>query len=506
MDDAKDIEAYYKEYTGNVPSKYNIAITPFRIYSFKGQVELNIDNPEYYEVISYDNINKVDIKINSNIKEENILCFEINNDNPILIVYKEDIFSKIANSINTNINFNNTNNSKDSKYIVISMPIFNIFFDVPVCIFDINDFKFKNNSNIVLEQALNNKSGDNFKVTVSYIGSFGAKILDFVFGNLEKNLATITDNENSSVMGYILSYKHLNSSTELEEYLFGKKTDDNNIYDFENKYSNTYGEYYADTGFNVTTNAFNFANLSTTVSEGGVCLGFAHVTSNIYNSGYMGKTIKGIYDLSADEYNKIWNKELYSYQAKSELATYADDICENEPVLDSGTMEEPDAEIVKTLEYYWRTINDRTEIIRYNWGKKAILGMRTNNSSEEIDNLVAELRKGKIVTVLLLSKNGSHAINAYKIVESKEDPDILYLKAYDNNFPADMWWNKDRNGKEKYDITITLKRCYKNTVFSGINTYYLFDYNPINSDSYHYSNIDGGTDYILFIDENGEKI
>ena len=223
VDDAKDIEAYYKEYTGNVPSKYNIAITPFRIYSFKGQVELNIDNPEYYEVISYDNINKVDIKINSNIKEENILCFEINNDNPILIVYKEDIFSKIANSINTNINFNNTNNSKDSKYIVISMPIFNIFFDVPVCIFDINDFKFKNNSNIVLEQALNNKSGDNFKVTVSYIGSFGAKILDFVFGNLEKNLATITDNENSSVMGYILSYKHLNSSTELEEYLFGKK-------------------------------------------------------------------------------------------------------------------------------------------------------------------------------------------------------------------------------------------------------------------------------------------
>ncbi len=504
VDDAKDIEAYYKEYTGNIPSRYNVAMTPFRIYSFKGQVELKIDNPEYYDVISYDNINKVDTKIDYTIKDDTLLCFEISNDNPILIVYKEDMLSKISNNINSNVNFNN-NNNKDSKYIVIAMPIFNVFFDVPVCVFDINDIKFKNNNNTILEQKLNNRSEKNFSVKVSYIGSFGAKILDFVFGKLEKNLATLANAEDSSVMRYILSYKHLNSSNDLENYLFGKKTSDN-VYDFENKYNNTKGNYYADSRFLVTTNAFNFANLRTNVSEGGVCLGFAHFTSNIYNDGNMNKKINDVYDLSSNEYDKIWNKELYSYKAKSELAKYADEISGNEDVLDSSTMDEPDAEIVKSLEYYWKTINSETRISKIRWAWNASGEKQTYISSDTVDNMIKQFIDGKILTLGLLSKSGSHAINAYKIVESEDDPDILYLKVYDNNFPADMWWNKDRSGKIKYDITITLKRCYKNTIFGGVKTYYLFDYNPLNNENYHYSSINGETDYILFFDENANTI
>ena len=69
-----------------------------------------------------------------------------------------------------------------------------------------------------------------------------------------------------------------------------------------------------------------------------------------------------------------------------------------------------------------------------------------------------------------------------------------------------MWWNEKRNGKQKYDITITLKRCYKNTTFGGTKTHYLFDYNPLNNNGYRYESINGGTDFILFIDENAKVI
>jgi hypothetical protein len=510
LDDAKDIEAYYKEYTGSVPSKYTIAMTPFRVYSFTGQIEVKIDNPEYYEVISYDNINKEETELESNATE-NALVFEISNDNPILIVYKEDMVSKINDTINSKLNFNN---SKDSEYVVIATPIFNMFFGVPVYIFEVNDLKVKNNNNVIIENKLNSKSEKIFTVSVSYISSFGAKVLDFIFGRLENQLATYAETEDSSWISYFIIYKHLNSSINLENYLFGESTEEeqqeednteNVIYEFENKYSNTSGAYYADSGFSVTVNAFNFANLSTTVSNGGVCLGFAHFTTNIYNNGNISKTIKKSYDLSSNSYNIIWNKKLYSYQASSDLATYADDIKGNEPTLDSATMDEPDAEVVKALEYYWDTLNSKLRFKKFSWAWNAAGGNQTYISSDTIDNLVENFKNGKIVT-LILCANSQHAINAYKIVESEDDSDILYLKAYDNNFPADMWWNKARNGKEKYDITITLKRCYKNTLFGGVKTYYLYDYNPLNNDSYYYSSINGGTDYIIFIDENGNSI
>lgn len=512
VDNAEDIEAYYKEYNGTVPSEYTLAMKPFRIYSYTGQAEVKIENPNYYEVISYDNINKKATDIEFQVKDNSII-FNITNDNPILIVFKNNLLDKLGSTINSRININN---NVDSEYIVIAMPIFNVFFDVPIYIFQVNNFQYKNSNNTVLENKLNSKNDNIFKVVVSYINSFGAKVLDFFFGRIENQLASYTaDSEEASFIHWFLIYKHVNSSTDLENYLFGE-TEDNNEntnkekeeeikYDFENKYDNAKGSYYADSGFSVTKNAFNFSNLSTAVSEGGVCMGFAHVTSNMYNGGNLAKSIKSKYDLSNNAYNTIWNKQLYSYKATSDLATYADEISGNEPKLDSSNMEQPDAEVVKTIEYYFETINSKVRMKKFSWAWNSAGGKQTYISSDTINNLVSKFKSGKIVSVLLLA-DGQHAINAYKIVEDQDDEDILYLKAYDNNFPADMWWNEARNGKQKYDVTITLKRCYKNTIFGGTKTYYLYDYNPLNNDNYHYGNISGGTDFIVFIDENGNTV
>lgn len=508
---ATDTEAFYKEYTGSVPSEYSIAFTPFRIYSFTGQVEISIENPNYYDVISYDNIKKETTKVDHKTTDSSII-FSMSNDNPILIVYKDDILKKMEKSFNSKLN--SFNNSKDSDYILIAMPIFNVFFDVPIYVFEVNNNLFKNNNNLVLQETLNNKSNGVFKVVVSYINTFGAKVLDFFFGRLQNQLATYVDSENSSWISYIFIYKHIYSGVDLENYLYGdgttndektpEETQENVKYDFENKYDNNKGNYYADSGFSVYKNAYNFSNLSTNVSNGGVCLGFAHFTTNVYNNGKISKSIKNVYDMSNSNYTTIWNKNLYNYQTSSDLSKYADDISGNEPTLDSASMKAPDSEVVKSLEYYWDTVNSKLRFKKFGWAWNSAGDKQTYIDSSTIDNVVNKFKNGEIVS-LCLCADGQHAINAYKIVEDSEDSDILYLKAYDNNFPGDMWWNSDRNGKQKYDITITLKRCYKNTIF-GTKEYYLYDYNPLNNDSYHYESIYGGTDYIIFIDENGNAL
>ena len=164
-------------------------------------------------------------------------------------------------------------------------------------------------------------------------------------------------------------------------------------------------------------------------------------------------------------------------------------------------MEKPDAEVVKMIEYYFVTINNKMRPKKLSWAWNDTHEKQTYIKEETIDSLVSEFKNGKIVSVMLLS-NSQHAINAYKITEDQNDKDILYIKAYDNNCPADMFWTGEGNAKQKYDITIKLKRCYKKNKKGETETYYLYDYNPLNREDYHYGNMNGGTDFILFFNEN----
>lgn len=510
-DEATDMQAYYKEYTGTVPNKYTFGMQPFRVYSFTGQAEIKIDNPKYYEVISYDSINKKETKIKHKTTDESIV-FDIINDDPILIVYKQNILRKLSENAMSNID---VNVNRESEYIVIICPIANMLVDLPIYIYEVNDNFFKdNNSNSVLQKTIESKLGNGMKVEYSYINSVGAKFVNLFLKWFDDEVS-IYYNEvgiNKSFMDYILIYKRFNDSVSMEKYLYGNNdseiaesensendSEENIIYEFEEKYNNTSGEYYADSGFSVIKNAFRFANF-TTPRAGGVCMGFAHITSSIYNNSNLSKIIQGVYDLTEDTFDCIWGKDLYSYIPTSELATYADDIPSNEPELDHSDMPKPDSEVVKALEYYYETINDEFRLEKLGWAWNMHNEKQTFVEENTIEKVIKRFKKGEIVGVYITDDNcGDHAMNAYKIVEDKNDPDILYLKIYDNNFPADMFWNTKRDGKIKYDITITLERKYENTIF-GVKKYYTFDYNPIDWEDYHYSNADGSFSALFFFD------
>ena len=517
--EATDMQAYYKEYIGTVPNKYTFGMQPFRVYSFTGQAEIKIDNPKYYEVISYDSINKKETKIKHKTTDESIV-FDIINDNPILIVYKQSILRKLSGNAMSNIN---VNVNRESEYIVIICPLANILVDVPIYIYEVNDNFFKNNnSNTVLQKTIESKLGNGIKVEYSYINSVGAKFVNLFLKWFDDEVTTYYDQQgfDKSFINYILIYKRFNDSASMEKYLYGNNdseiaesensendSEENIIYEFEEKYNNTSGEYYADSGFSVIKNAFRFANLVTPRSNG-VCMGFAHITSSIYNNANFDKVKQGVYDLTDGAFNCIWNKDLYSYIPESdELAAYADDISGNETVLEFSDMPKPDSEVVKALEYYYETINEKTRTERANCLKNKILYREKLIEQSTIDNVINEFKNRNIVIAVLWQKNKSqHAINAYKIVEDSNDPDILYLKVYDNNLPGDMFWNSSRTGKIKYDVTITLQRKYKKSSDGQEIIEYAYDYNPIDNKDYHYGNIDRSREYLLFFDENGNVL
>ena len=230
------------------------------------------------------------------------------------------------------------------------------------------------------------------------------------------------------------------------------------------------------------------------------------MTTNIYNNGNMPKTVVGEYDMRSSEYDNIWNKNLYSFEPTDEgLMTYVDLKRKNEVVLDSLSMSKPDNEIIKALEYYWEDYNDSTRMTKFDWAWNSAFEKNTYIKESTVKNLVNQFKAGKIVSVSLLKSEEGHAINAYKIVEDKNDPNILYIKAYDNNLPNDMFWNSNSSGKVKYDVTIVLKRVYENTIF-GEKVKYSYSYSPINSSSYNYGTFNKTFDGILFLDENNRVL
>ena len=510
IDDAHDMEYYYKDYTGLIPEGYYLGFQPFRLFSFEGEVDVNLDNPNNYKVISYDIITGDVSNISSRVEDDD-LVFTISNNNPILIVYKESVLKNMNTDALANINLKYTNDVK-KEYYVISFPLVTFLFNHPVYVLSVDNSIVKSSSDEVLQEEINTKANGKFKIEHYYTNDTGIQIIQSMLGDLSKQIYNNVGEENKSFIDYVVSYRKVSSKNELYSYLFGEYGDDStedtesesdNLVD--DKYSNMSCTYCADSGFDVGVNAFSFQNLSTEVSSGGVCAGFGYITTNIYNNGSMPKSISNSYDMSGNSYNLIWNKQLYNYDVTDdELALYNDNIRANENKLNSSTMSSPDNEVVKALEYYWKKYNDETRMAKFNWAWNNSMDTYTYIDASTVDNLVKQFAAGKIVTVSLLKSDSQHAINAYKITEDVNDPDILYIKAYDNNFPNDMFWSSDSSNKVKYDVTITLKRVYEKTWY-GTKVKYEYVYNPIYSSSYIYSTVStmGG---ILFVDENNHVL
>lgn len=511
IDDAHDMSYYYKEYNGLVPDGYYLGFQPFRLFSFKGEVDVILEKPDDYKVISYDLITGEITNIKSRVENENNLVFTVSDDNPILIVYKDSVIKKLSDSAKADINAKFTNDVK-KDYYVVAFPLITILFNHPVYVFEIDNNIVTSSSDEAFAEEINKQANGQFKIEHYFTNETGLQIIQGLLGDLTNQLYTNVGEENKSFIDYIVMYKKVSSKSELYEYLFGEfgeesEEDTDSEEEFvDDKYDNMSCTYCADSGFEVGVNAFPFQNLSTKVSSGGVCAGFSYVTTNVYNNGGMPKSINGVYDMSSSSYDLIWNKDLYNYKpSDKELALYADDKRKNENLLDSSTMSSPDSEVVKALEHYWKEYNDDTRMTKFSWAWNSSFDSVSLIEEGTVNKLVDQFKAGKIVSVSLLQTGGQHAINAYKIVEDKNDPDILYVKAYDNNFPNDMFWNADSSKKVKYDVTIVLKRVYEESWF-GTKVKYAYVYNPIGSSSYNYGTYNDTYDGIIFLDENNKAL
>ena len=529
--DAYDLNAYYKEYAGTIPSGYYLGVQPFRVFSFDGEVNLEIENPNDFEVVSYNTVERKAKKIKSRVENE-YLVFEIKDDNPILVVYKEKVLKKMDANVQSMINSKYKNNVA-REYYILAYPLLNVLKAVPVYVMEVNNAKAGMDSDYDLVDRLNSRAQGVFTIQHSYINTISVNIMDEFLGKIVGEASSYLGEENKGFINIAIMYKHVYSDNELYEFLYGvfdesndgTNTDSNSQNDdsltensqnedgidnislqkeYDKKYSNMNCEFCADSGFKVNVNAFPFENLSTTIGPNGVCAGFSYLTTGVYNNFSIPRKKEGIYDLTASIYDTIWNKRLYQQSLGKELSLYADNVASNHNKLNSQKLEKPDSEIVKALEHYYQEFNDDIRMSKVNWAFNNAREVQTFIDDKTIDNLVSQFRSGKIVSVVLLG-DGQHAINAYKIAEDVYDPDILYIKAYDNNLPNDKFWNKDYTKQVKQDVTITLKRVYEDN-WTGTKVKYVYNYAPIAGTNYKYSSFNGGLDSILFIDEYGNVL
>lgn len=500
IDNAYDMQFVYKEYHGLIPEGYYLGFQPFRLFSFSGEINVELDNPNNYQVLSYDIITNKIKKISSKQENEN-LVFTVKDDNPILIVYKDSVIKKMDSSSVAMINGNYDNEQK-KEYFVVAFPFLTKIFKQPIYIFEFNNGLAQESDETIADD-INGKIGDKFSVKHHYTNEKEIEFIEGLLGQLDSEVYNNVANENKTFVDYIVVYKRVSSEEELYEYLNvnfgGKEKRAETVKEKDKKENNINCTYCADSGFKVDSNAFVFQNVKTKKSTGGVGMGFSYMTTQIYNNGGIPKSLEDIYIMDSDSYTTIWNKNLYNYKpTEKALMDYADEVKNNEEILNSKKMNKPDSEVVKALEYYDNYFNDRVRLNRYGWEWNSSFEKYSYIEEDTIKKVIKEFKEGKIVSVVLLSDK-QHALNAYKIVEDEDDSDILYLKVYDSNFPNDMFFRADSSKKVKYDINITLKRVYERT-WSGTKVKYVYYYNPINSDKYKFETLSKTYDGILFVD------
>ena len=552
IDNADDMFAYYKEFTGTIPGEYKLGYKPFRIYSFVGEVELRIDNPDYFNVYSYDTLEKESKKLKSKIRDDKIV-FDITNDNPIIISYKPKKYKELINSVSNidMVEVDNSSSSTTSEYIVIASPIASVAASVPVHVLEINDF-LSNTKNPFLEKKLDKYDDDVIIIESHYISRFKTKILDTIFGIFETTIDNVEDLNDISFKDYIFLYKHLYSYEELENFLYGdgegKNIEDesiNNNNNVTNNNSNTNSEnnsnnnqedkkdeekiydsrlqkneiLIADSGFDINYNAFRFHNLSTSKSNNGNCTGFAYITSSIYNDNPIPKNGNETflnstsYDLSSDYYTNIWNKNLFSYDPVSkELKTYCDKDPEYDKI-DSDKIDFPDKDIIKAIEYYLIEGNEdliSSKIIKDISKKMNDKGNEIGSHNKtiklsqlDIEQIITKFNNKNIVIVSFSNDSDGHSVNAYKLTQDADDEDIFYLKIYDNNYPSNVYYLSDGT-KLLLEPEIVLKREYWPSFFGGDVPYYTFNYRVGKNKNYtFYSNFFTNDD-LLFISYPGK--
>lgn len=280
------------------------------------------------------------------------------------------------------------------------------------------------------------------------------------FENTEQNRSLFKE-----ILSYFVMVSEMDPSGWMKLYLdqYKPKEDPDSDPDQEEKPEEKPSEYI--TTFDFSRDVLPFSNLTTYVSPGGNCAGFALITAETFlgnypepATSYYSSTdeITYSYDISQNpECDTFFNKGLNDFKNKTYWKdTYPDGL------LDPTSISKDDKAFLDFLGYKWAYWNEVDSNIRwYNsevpWSK--------------FETVLEYLRTHNEVLVLGMGSGGSaHAINIYGAEQDPDDPNVWYLLVYDNNFPDNYF--------KEYRMDNRVK-IVKKTPWFG-EPYFEFDYRP----------------------------
>lgn len=408
---------------------------------------------------------------------------------------------------------------KGNRALIIMSPIMSLFSDEYVWIFESSFIPKKVTRSDEFTDTFSTIWGRNVKVNHYYVNTMEIDIIKKIFDyitngeyfelalkdtNVSKQEMEDSKSQFRDIMKWFFMYQIYDSgiwdkiSVDKNEDSLDDTKEENKVNEVKkpSKYVST---------FDVNKDALPFANLSTYISPGGNCAGFAEITTALFNNNLYkpSETItfddkSWSYDISGiDECKTFFDKYLDDYKSKK----YWKETYGSNRLSEVSDYKENDKEFIDFLGYKWNEFNEVVESDVRFWNDY--------DSWDTIEALKEYFASGdKIVSVAMYS-GASHAINAYGIEEDPSNPNICYILIYDNNFPNHKCGDATINNKIKVEKK-TKSHWGKEDTY-----YYKYDYYPVPSrlKDYRYTNklfTDKGSALgnvmqasgIIFIDEN----
>lgn len=205
----------------------------------------------------------------------------------------------------------------------------------------------------------------------------------------------------------------------------------------------------SDTGFTFGKDQFAFPNITSKVTGGGLCAGFATYTAKVFNSGEVTSPLSDVvldhsgnsypWDISGNTYKKLRTKgQLYSYKNKDYVKEHND-----KDGYMTKDMTAEDNNLLNMLTWYWAKANYNTLP-----DKKSYIPSATAHEIgtydyqwDTIKYIMKQMDNGKIVSVATqmgndksTNKSGcGHEINLVNYVV--RDDGSVKFRVYDSNYP-----------------------------------------------------------------------
>lgn len=268
----------------------------------------------------------------------------------------------------------------------------------------------------------------------------------------------------------------------------------------------------AHSGFDVSVNGFLFSNLSTSLSEGGVCAGFSYLARQGFNN-FLLERQKGAYNFStlaypgyeasAGAYDTVFSGEAGKYALKSTpLKSMSDlvyDSYDQGYLIRADQMPEPDKTVVDLLNYYW--LYNNGERIRYEQSSGVLKTYDYRFTA--IEDIYNEFIAGRVVEMGIFGTPGGHAIVGYALRQDPSDPNLFYMSVYDSNFPENkrFVYSAGKVIRARTEVTMVIRRVPRMIMSSTGKAervdFFTFHY-QVGNGSYMWSNMKGGSDRVVF--------